>query len=754
MKRALFLLTLLWLFPGAGPSAGEIPATAGAVLPPVMRIGLTGAQGRVVTLGAQDGLEVVDAETGEPPWRDLYQGEVQVVLLGAQEEAATYKVQVGSFQDRGEARNLAGRLERELGEPVEVHHDSQRRLYRVRVGEFDRRLSASALTDRLRGLGFPDAWIATSQQGESAHATLRLVDADYEEKVVGRIRLLIRPAGHGFVSVNGKRYRGVVEIFVHPAGRLGVVNRVNLEDYLRGVVPEEMGPELYAEIEALKAQTVAARTYAVRNRGQYAEEGYDICETARCQVYGGVDSEHSLTDHAVEASEGQVLTYQGALINALFTSTCGGQTENVENVFPEQKEPYLRSVPCVPEADARQEVVAQVEGSARLEFLDLAPSLARGVALLVVLGVVEGQRLEEEFLRSSLDGKDWTLWRRKLAPILGRSFAGEPEGKSRAVSRGSAARDLVQLLGWEQRVEMLLLDADAAVFLGMQPIQLPEPAVDGGGVELALLLREGIMQLSAADGKHAWDEPIHVAETLGILGRLLERYGNTGLMKVRVEQFENAVLETRESGSLALAPRRFLFAAGSPAPVPVSRMAVTRGEPILVHQDRKGRLDYLEGLRPFRSLSDDRFSTRLDWEIKVSQPELSRRLGRLLSIGDLVDLTVVRRGLSGRVAELDVVGTAGRSRLRGFDIRVALRLHETLFTIQRQKDSSGRITEFIFSGKGWGHGVGLCQIGAYGMAVRGQDYRQILTHYYRGVRLEDLHENAALLDMPETAPVR
>ena len=70
-------------------------------------------------------------------------------------------------------------------------------------------------------------------------------------------------------------------------GTLTVVNVLNLEDYLRGVVPNELSPAVFPQIEALKAQAVAARTYALRNRGQFAGKGYDICATPACQVYRG-----------------------------------------------------------------------------------------------------------------------------------------------------------------------------------------------------------------------------------------------------------------------------------------------------------------------------------------------------------------------------------------------------------------------------------------------------------------------------------
>ena len=99
----------------------------------------------------------------------------------------------------------------------------------------------------------------------------------------------------------------------------------------------------------MKAQAVAARTYAVKRRGDFSAEGYDLCATARCQVYGGASAEQPLSTQAVKETAGQVLLYGGLPADTLFTSTCGGRTEDAGVVFPSYSAaafPYLRSVPC------------------------------------------------------------------------------------------------------------------------------------------------------------------------------------------------------------------------------------------------------------------------------------------------------------------------------------------------------------------------------------------------------------------------
>ncbi len=145
------------------------------------------------------------------------------------------------------------------------------------------------------------------------------------------------------VWVNGRRYRGVVEVFRDRTG-LTVVNRLGLEAYLQGVVSAEMGRRNLAEREALRAQAVISRTYALRNLRRWATDGFDFNASVAAQVYGGVEAETPEALRAVTATRGQVLTYGGAPIDAFFYSTCGGRTAHGTEVFRAAERPYLRSL--------------------------------------------------------------------------------------------------------------------------------------------------------------------------------------------------------------------------------------------------------------------------------------------------------------------------------------------------------------------------------------------------------------------------
>jgi stage II sporulation protein D len=155
-------------------------------------------------------------------------------------------------------------------------------------------------------------------------------------------------------------------------------------------------------------------------------------------------------------------------------------------------------------------------------------------------------------------------------------------------------------------------------------------------------------------------------------------------------------------------------------------------------RNAKGRVDFLELLPPVKGTSDDRAAKVYSWEVRRTRRELEDAINRRVRVGRLEDLRAERRGRSGRIVELRVVGSAGSTVVRGFDVRRLLSLRESLTVIEPQRDPQGRLEAVVFAGKGWGHGVGLCQVGAYGMAIRGRSYREILAHYYRGTRLESI----------------
>jgi stage II sporulation protein D len=312
----------------------------------------------------------------------------------------------------------------------------------------------------------------------SAHAgRIRLLETGDELE-----RALVEPAdASAQLTVDRAPYRGVMEVLPAEESRITVVNVVALEAYLRGVVPNELSPEAFPQLEAQKAQAVAARSYVLAHLGDYSSRGYDVCASAACQVYRGpLPSTRHPTERWRRRAEGR----PGAAGRS-YTSTCGGHTE---------------------------------EGTA--------------------------------------------VSRRRAVPA-----------RCRLRDRACARR-------------------------------------------------------RSADGR--------------------------------------------------------------------------------------------------------------EWEVRLRPADVARAVARYGSVGRVLDLVPTKVGVSGRVVELRVVGSEGELDLRGQRVRLGLGLRESLFVLHRESAPQGDVERFVFTGKGWGHGVGLCQVGASGMARAGAKFEDILKHYYTGVAVTSL----------------
>ncbi|PSN17669.1 sporulation protein [filamentous cyanobacterium CCP5] len=151
---------------------------------------------------------------------------------------------------------------------------------------------------------------------------------------------LLEPTQGGYVFINDTWYRGRI-LLLAQQGRLTAVNLVELEAYLYSVLGSEM-PTSWPQA-ALQAQAVAARSYALYQRERAQGRPYDVSNTTASQVYRGIAAETTGTHQAVNATRHQVLTYGGQIIEAVFHSSSGGYTENVEDIW-QRPVPYLRAV--------------------------------------------------------------------------------------------------------------------------------------------------------------------------------------------------------------------------------------------------------------------------------------------------------------------------------------------------------------------------------------------------------------------------
>ena len=208
---------------------------------------------------------------------------------------------------------------------------------------------------RVRGIAAPDGFIVSNDAG-SLIARGRAGDAWRVEHDGRRVRA-VRPdgvptvwvsgsirahaSGNGLLSVGGKPYRGDI---VFSGGDSGVVtiNVLPIDDYLRGVVPLEIGDVSPSEAAAAQAQAVAARSYAFIHLDP--SRAYDLTGGTLDQLYGGAAAETELASRAVDETHGLVLEYAGRIVNAPYHAVCGGSTAAASEVWRSNDEPYLQSV--------------------------------------------------------------------------------------------------------------------------------------------------------------------------------------------------------------------------------------------------------------------------------------------------------------------------------------------------------------------------------------------------------------------------
>ena len=160
----------------------------------------------------------------------------------------------------------------------------------------------------------------------------------------------IKPAENSLIKIDKKDYRGSVEILRDDKGGLLVINELNVEEYLKGVLNEEISAKWHPE--SIKAQAVVARTYALYQKENRKDNPYHMEATTTDQVYGGVRREDERTNKAAKDTQGIVLTYEGKLAKVFYHSISGGITEDVTDVWGGEGNNYLKSIKCDFDKDA------------------------------------------------------------------------------------------------------------------------------------------------------------------------------------------------------------------------------------------------------------------------------------------------------------------------------------------------------------------------------------------------------------------
>jgi stage II sporulation protein D len=229
------------------------------------------------------------------------------------------------------------------------------------------------------------------------------------------------------------------------------------------------------------------------------------------------------------------------------------------------------------------------------------------------------------------------------------------------------------------------------------------------------------------------------AEALSLFAGLAEKAGAPAFERGQLAGLDGAQLsvlrgeeEQAESRPLETDVKLFRNLEGVHAAATELTLAV--GEQI-AYVVRDGRVVFLEAEQTRRGAAADRASRYYQWEVRMTPAEVARAVTRYGTVGLVRDVQPKKLGVSGRVVELAVLGSEGDLLLKGLRVRWGLGLRENLFVIDRERGALGQVESFVFTGKGWGHGVGLCQVGAFGMAQAGSTFEAILKHYYTGVEL-------------------
>ena len=475
-------------------------------------------------------------------------------------------------------------------------------------------------------------------------------------------RVRIDLQGNAGIDVDNRTYRGSIEVFGNSRNTFTVVNELPLEDYLLGVVPNELSPTTFAELEALKAQAVAARTYVVRNMGQSKNEGYDICASDACQVYMGQGSEQPLSTQAVTETRGVIATYKDQPINALYSSTCGGRTEDAENIFDE-KFPYLVSTLC--------------------EYKHPVP-------------------LAFSTSRSFPDWKDAVL---EVAGIS--NFSEAQHFMGLAVRGEPASSDLTTLASFiRQSFFPNVLTSSDVSFLTEQGILSPS-----GGIPL----KEILFRLVDKKAAFEWQQ-----------GVLISWDGTT--MRLLVEG---------QPKDFNLSPEAPIYQRVGDERLSMRQGSWIGGE-LMDFRAVGSTIQMLVYRINFANPAADRYSRLALWQVHKTRRELDAAL-KAVNIGAIRDMRVIDRGPSERPVMTEIIGTSGRRTVRALRLRTLLGLRDSQFSFDIERNAQGEVLGMMFYGRGWGHGVGMCQVGAYGMALEGATYEEILKKYYKGIELKKLY---------------
>ena len=631
---------------------------------------------------------------------------------GEADPSDEYRIRVGGDMSATAAAEVMRRL-RELGEQPEKIFVPDGASWKVLTGHFEKAEDTEQILQKLSGNGFAELWVSTEhlpgkpRKGRALYA----VTERYERRALPSEGVLFR-SNAGLVQIFGKgRYRGTVEFFPNGDGRLTVVNQVALEDYVRGVVPREMGANEYPNVEALKAQAVAARTYVVANRGKRKNAGFDLLDTPLDQVYGGVDGEQPLADRAAAETAGLIATHNGLPIQALFTADSGGATVDNSFVFG-GPQPYLKGVSNYPDKPVTLSFKGAVDPGTDQSWLNL--ELLR----LAAFGIILPDVLTSERMEQPLRSGDLSEPMARLTQRLGLPAPERPVAKDLQLYLWMA-----RTLGFDRVVEGMERAQDADYFVGSvvaKPADRPLAT---------FLARRGIVTSAMWNGQPTLRDGLTALSRMWLELEAPELAEGTLLRDGTVRRkVPGAVPEP-------LPLTNFLFLAeesvGGQLRL-VSEAHVQVGDRVKWMPREGGSRLLIRRLDP-DGAAWDRYNPTAHWKVELKDSELLAKVKSRVGASGIRALEL-EHNEHGRVLKLTVRDTRGVGHeFTGMRIRALLGLKDNVFRYLTV--GTGDKKRWIFYGRGWGHAVGMDQTGAYGMALEGYTYDQILKRYYRGIEI-------------------
>jgi stage II sporulation protein D len=461
----------------------------------------------------------------------------------------------------------------------------------------------------------------------------------------------IRPAPENdppVLNIKGKQYRGAIEVKRLSGSDMTVINVVSIRDYLYGNVPPEIGGRSPAE--ALKAQAVASKMYALNNKGKHGSTGFDICDTTHCQVYKGYSVELPGCNSAIDEVYDKIITYSGEPVkHVYYFASGGGSTEDVRNVWGSSY-PYLVSV-----EDKYEKIYTWTKTLRASDIKSKLPQLGS------ILGIT--------ITRTAPTGRVTQL------AVTGAS-RGEPEYYSNEKCR--------TLFGLDSQLYTITTDADVFIS-GLSDKPKTVSAANRTAEQPAIA--DKVMQGSVTDaGAQVLPDPGAQASPNALAQATLSDAGTQSTPDLGTQAADTAVRDNPANPDNASAEAVNKAADASTDTQTTSTAPQGQAEPAAQPEKPK---------TPPAAVPE------------ISEPVRTQLGGKKVITADGI------QSVKGTNNKITVLGANGA-------VNKATVVPET----------------YVFTGKGWGHAVGMSQEGAIGMARAGISYQDILMHYFQGTRVE------------------